>query len=384
MTAGVAKKLLLIVAMLYGIPRVANAEGPTKYDRYVPSRPETVAWGGFPIDRPPVLTITSGQTVRIDTISQSGANQDENPVTYLGKLGVKPDEILKDVLDFWASKEGRPEGKGTHVLTGPIYMEGAEPGDTLEVEVLELTTRVPYGINGTSPTGGVFKPEFGAKPGDPVLDIPEASRRHLIRTGMANGRQVAFFSDKIQVPLSPFMGVMGVAPRMPVLGEIGVRPGLQGTRLVQGSSPPGLWGGNLDFKTLGVGARLFLPVFHPGALFYTGDPHGVQGDGEISGGALEQSLTGVFRFVLHKHKTIDAPRAETATQYILMGIDTDLNRAMRLAAWQVVQFLVTDKGLTQADALSLASIAVDFHVAEAVDGTMVIVGKIPKSLFLKD
>jgi acetamidase/formamidase len=316
--------------------------------------------------------------VRIDTLSQRGATQDENPVTYLGSLGVKPNEILKDVLDFWASRAERTI-RGGHILTGPIYIESAAPGDTLEVQILGVIPRVPYGINSTTPTDGVFKSTYAARFSDPALDIPENARQHLIRTGKADGRDVAFFSDSIRVPLSPFFGIMAVAPRNPVIGDPGVnRSGLQG------SGPPGPYGGNMDFKALTAGATLFLPVFQPGALFYAGDAHGVQGDGEVSGNALEQSMTGVFRFVLHKGKTISAPRAETATHYVMMGIDLDLNRALRLAVVETMDFLSKEKGLTQANALSLSSLAVDFHIAEAVDGTQVVVGKIPKSLFLKE
>jgi acetamidase/formamidase len=134
-------------------------------------------------------------------------------------------------------------------------------------------------------------------------------------------------------------------------------------------------------KDLKAGSTLYLPVFQPGALFYTGDPHSAQGDGEVSGTAIEQSLTGTFRFVLHKGRTIRTPRAEDPTHYILMGIDLDLDRAMRLATREVVLFLVEEKGLTPEKAYSLASIAVDFHVAEAVDQTQIITGKIPKSIF---
>jgi acetamidase/formamidase len=189
---------------------------------------------------------------------------------------------------------------------------------------------------------------------------------------------VALFSETIHVPLAPFMGIMAVAPLDPVVGQPGVTvPGIKSSR------PPGPFGGNMDLKDLTAGTTLYLPVFQPGARFYVGDPHSAQGDGEVSGAAIEQSLSGVFRFILHKGKTIPAPRAETDTHDILMGIDTDLDRAMRMAAWEVVNFLVLEKGLTPAQAFSLASIAVDFHVAEAVDLTQLVSGKIPKSLFLQ-
>src|SRR5205814_8411516 len=138
---------------------------------------------------------------------------------------------------------------------------------------------------------------------------------------------------------------MAVAPENPTVGQPGVR-----VAGLQTSGPPGPYGGNMDFKELKVGATLYLPVFHSGALFYVGDPHGAQGDGEVSGNALEQSLTGVFRFVVHKGKTIAAPRAETDSHYVVMGIDLDLDRAMRLAVIETVNFLVTEKGLTEANA----------------------------------
>ena len=151
---------------------------------------------------------------------------------------------------------------------------------------------------------------------------------------------------------------------------------------VQSSWPPGPFGGNFDLKDLTAGSRLFLPVFQYGAQFYTGDCHSAQGDGEVSGTAIEHSLSGVFRFIVHKGRTLEFPRAETKTHYIMMAADPDLNRAMRKATLQVVKFLVEEKGLTEARAFSLASIAVDFHAAEVVDYQQLVSAKIPKSLFL--
>ena len=362
--------------LLAGILGATPAGQSTEH--FVPSRPETVTWGWYPIDRPPVLTIGSGETVLIDALTHAGATQNENPETYFGAFGVERDEILPDVFDFWASRDGRPrEGRSGHVITGPIAIDGAEPGDMLEIQILELTPRVPYGINNTSPTGGVFSSRYpGARAEDPLLDIPPRTR-HFIRTATVDGRDVALFSPEIHVPLAPFMGIMAVAPAGPTVGQPGVTvPGVQSSR------PPGPFGGNMDLKDLVAGSVLYLPVFQPGAFFYVGDPHSAQGDGEVSGTAIEQSLSGLFRFVLHKGETISAPRAETDTHYILMGIDLDLDRALLMAVREVVSFLVDEKGLTPAKALSLASIAVDFHVAEVVDLTQVVSGWIPKSLFL--
>jgi acetamidase/formamidase len=216
----------------------------------------------------------------------------------------------------------------------------------------------------------------GAREGDEGLDVTTGTR-HLLRTGEVNGREVVLFSDNIHVPVAPFMGIMAVAPRAPKAGEPGVV--IDG---VQSSTPPGPYGGNMDLKELTAGSTLYLPIFHKGALFYVGDPHGVQGHGEVSGNALEQSLTGVFRFIVHKAKTISGPRAETPTHHIVMGIDLDLDRAMRLATREAVDFLVKEKGLSREKAFSLASIAVDFHVAEVVDLTQLVAGMIPKSLFV--
>ncbi|MEE2668886.1 MAG: acetamidase/formamidase family protein [Gemmatimonadota bacterium] len=355
-----------------------TSNGSIEADHFVPSRPETVSWGWYPIDKEPVLTIQSGETVRINTLTHAGATQRDDPVEYLTELDVPREEIHQDVLDFWASREGRPrEGRSGHVITGPIYVEGAEPGDMLEVQILALETRVPWGINNTSSSGGVFSSGYpGVRSDDPLLDILPGTR-HVIRTGIVAGREVAFFSPDIQVPLAPFMGILAVAPD-PVIGEPGVTvPGVQSSR------PPGAFGGNMDVKDLKAGTSLYLPVFHLGALFYTGDPHGAQGDGEVSGTAIEQSLAGVFRLVVHKGVEISGPRAETDTHYLIMGIDLDLDRAIRHATWEVVDFLVKVKGLTPAKALSLASIAVDFRVSEVVDLTQVVTGYIPKDIFLR-
>ncbi|MEQ9400853.1 MAG: acetamidase/formamidase family protein [Longimicrobiales bacterium] len=346
-------------------------------DHVVPATPETLNWGWFPIDKEPVLTVQSGETVRIETITHVGATQDQDPVGYLTGLGIPREEILQDVIDFHASREGRArEGRSGHTITGPIYVDGAEPGDMLEVQILDIRTRVPWGANNTSARGGVFSTSYpGYREGDPALDME--SVRHVIRTGMVGDREVAFVSDDIQVPLAPFMGIMAVAPD-PVVGQPSVT--VEG---VQGSRAPGAFGGNMDVKDLTVGTTLYLPVFHPGARFYVGDPHGAQGDGEVSGTAIEQSLTGTFRLVLHKNVPITMPRAENDTHYMIMGIDLDLDRAARHATYEVVRFLEAEKGLSPAEALSLASIAVDFRVSEVVDLTQVVTGFIPKGIFLR-
>jgi acetamidase/formamidase len=347
-------------------------------DHTVLATPGNVAWGDYPSDKAPVLRMRSGETVLLHALTHAGATQNEDPITHLGAEGITPEEIPQEVVDFWASREGRPrEGRSGHLITGPIFVEGAEPGDVLEVQVLSLETLAPWGINNTSARGGVLSEAYpGSREGDVGLDIPPGTR-HVIRTAVVNGREVALFAPGIEIPLDPFMGIMAVAPANPTVGEPGVTvPGVQGSR------PPGAFGGNLDVKDLRVGSTLYLPVFHPGALFYVGDPHGVQGDGEVSGTALEQSLSGTFRLVVHKDRSLEGPRAEDATHWILMGIDLDLDRALVKAVREVVDFLVEEKGMTPAKAFALASMAVDFRISEAVDLTQVVSGFIPKSLFL--
>ena len=364
-------------AVTDGVEASTTSAAAPEADHFVASSPENTNWGWFPIDKEPVLRVRPGETVRMDTLTHNGAVQDEEPVAWLTALGVPREEIHQDVLDFWASRGARPrEGRSGHVITGPVYVEGAEPGDMLEIEILSVETRAPWGVNNTSPRGGVFSESYpGARPDDPALEIPPGTR-HLIRTGWVNGREVAFLSDDIHVPLAPFMGILAVAPD-PVVGEPGVSvPGVQGSR------PPGAFGGNLDVKDLKAGTTVYLPVFHPGALFYTGDPHGAQGDGEVSGTAIEQSLSGVFRFAVHKGRAPSSPWAEDDDFYMVMGIDLDLDRAARAATWEVVEFLGEEKGLSPAKALSLASIAVDFRVSEVVDLTQVVTGYIPKSIFV--
>jgi acetamidase/formamidase len=201
---------------------------------------------------------------------------------------------------------------------------------------------------------------------------------HLIRTGVEKGRAVAFFSETIRVPMAPFLGTMAVAPAHPKVGEPGVR--VEG---LQTSGPPGAYGGNMDFRELKAGSTLYLPVFHSGALFYAGDPHGVQGDGEVDGGALEQSLTGTLQFILHKGagKAMRWPRAEDATNYYTLGLDVDLNIAMKEAVREAVELLQAKAGVTAAEAYAIASMGVDFRVAEAVDSMLLIYGVVPKKFF---
>ncbi len=323
-------------------------------DATLHSTPQTVVWGYIAADLPPALTIKSGQTVKIDTVSHQGVLTAEDPVTFFGAAGIPPEQVLKDATDIYRMVS-HAKGLGAHVLTGPLYVEGAMPGDMLEVRIHKFDLRVPYGVNNSGPGTGVLG-ELLAAPTPKIIKLDL-------------NRNVALFSNEIEVPLSPFLGVMAVAPPRDLL--------------LVNSRPPSRWGGNMDLNKLAAGATLYLPVFNPGAHFFTGDPHAVQADGEVNGTAIEASLSATLQFIVHKDagKTMRWPRAEDAANFYAMGIDLNLDVAMREATRETVEFLQQRLGLTPADAYALASIAVDFRVAEAVDSTQVVYAAIPKKLF---
>jgi acetamidase/formamidase len=323
-------------------------------DATLRSTPETVSWGYIAADLPPVLRVKSGQIVRIDTVTHQGINTRQDPVTYFGAAGIPPGEVLQDAKDIF-SKIKRPEGAGPHLLTGPIHIEGAQPGDMLEVRILDVEFRVPYGINATGPGRGVL-PDLLAQPASKVIRLDLE-------------RRVALFSRDIEVPLAPFMGIVAVAPP-PDLVRVSTKP-------------PGPFGGNIDFKHLTAGATLYLPVFNEGALFYIGDGHAMQGDGEVDGTAIEISLTPTLQLIVHKGsgKTMNWPRAEDADHYYAMGMDADLDRALKIALKETVDFLQRRAGLSAADAYALASLAVDFRIGEAVNNVLMVYGMIAKKLF---
>ena len=329
---------------------------PPKYapDATLRSTPETVSWGYIAADLPPVLRVQSGQTVRIDTVSHQGINTRQDPVSYFGAAGIPPAQVLQDAQEIF-NKVKRAEGAGPHVITGPIHVEGAQPGDMLEVRVLDVEVRVPYGVNSTGPGWGVL-PDLLAQPALKTIKLDLE-------------RRVALFSEDIEVPLAPFMGIVAVAPP-PALVRVSTKP-------------PGAFGGNIDFRHLTAGATLYLPVFNAGALFYTGDGHAMQGDGEVDGTAIEISLTPTLQLIVHQGagKNMKWPRAEDAAHYYAMGMDTDLDAALKNAVEETVAFLRRKARLSAADAYALASLSVDFRVGEAVNDVKMVYGMIPKRIF---
>ena len=321
-------------------------------DAILKSTPDTILWGYIAANLPPALTIKSGQIVEIEALSHQGLTTNKDPEKFFAGYGIMGNEVLADAKSIY-SEVKRPKGASVHILTGPIYVEGAEPGDTLEIRVHDIKFRVPYGVNNTGPGKGVL----------PKL-LNDATAK-LIRIDLE--RRVALFSDDIHIPLNPFMGIMAVSPPTS-LGMVS-------------STPPGAWGGNIDLKYTGIGSYLFLPVFNKGGQFFTGDGHAVQGDGEVDGGAIEISLKPTLQFIVHKGKSLKQPRVETATDYLTTGLDTDLNVATRIALQEAVDFLQKEKGLSAADAYALSSLAVDLGIGEAVDIVNLVYAKIPKNIF---
>jgi len=321
-------------------------------DATLKSTPDTVLWGYIAANLPPALTIQSGQAVEIEALSHQGLTTGKDPEKFFSAYGIASHEVLADAKTVYAEVK-RPKGASVHILTGPIYIENAEPGDTLEVRVLDIKFRVPYGVNNTGPGKGVLPK---------LLREPSAK---FIRIDLE--RRVALFSADVEIPLNPFMGIMAVSPPTS-LGMVS-------------STPPGAWGGNIDLKFCAVGSSLFLPIFNKGGQFFTGDGHAVQGDGEVDGGAVEISLKPTLQFILHKDKSIKLPRVETSTDYLTTGLDVDLNIATRIALQEAVDFLQTEKGMTAADAYALSSLAVDLGIGEAVDIVNLVYAKIPKKIF---
>ncbi len=321
-------------------------------DATLKSTPDTVLWGYIAANLPSALTIKSGQIVEIEALSHQGLTTSKDPEKFFAGYGIPGNEVLADAKQVYAEVK-RPKGAAVHILTGPIYVDGAEPGDTLEIRVHDVKFRVPYGVNNTGPGKGVL----------PKL-LKDATAK-LIRIDLE--RRVALFSNDIHIPLNPFMGIMALSPPTS-LGMVS-------------STPPGAWGGNIDLKYTGIGSSLFLPVFNQGGQFFTGDGHAVQGDGEVDGGAIEISLKPTLQFIVHKGKTIKQPRVETATDYLTTGLDVDLNVATRIAMQEAVDFLQAEKGMSAADAYALSSLAVDLGIGEAVDIVNLVYAKIPKNIF---
>jgi acetamidase/formamidase len=337
------KPIIAALCIAGAVMTVAWAQG-TGRTHDLPLAPQNVHWGYYDSRVKPALRIASGDRVRFETMIARG-------VERLKLVGVSDADIPESMRAVEAAVKER--GPGPHPMTGPIYVEGAEPGDTLEVRLLEIDFLHPYGVAAFSPGGGVLPDEF-----------PYAHQA-LIRWPI--GAKSVEFRPGVRLTLAPFFGSIGVAPP-PLSGRLS-------------STPPGWHGGNLDNKDLVAGTTVYLPVHVPGALLSIGDGHGMQGDGEVTGAALETSLRGSIEVRVRKGQQLKWPRAETPTHFMTMGLDPDLDEATRLATREMVDFLVAEKRLSRVDAYVLCSLAVDLRVTQAVDGTKGIHALIAKAVF---
>jgi len=308
--------------------------------------PKTVAWGYYDAAAEPVLHIKSGDTITFETLIT-------NSPTGLEKAGVPPDQVQQNLRDIY--KEVTTHGPGGHILNGPVYIDGAEPGDTLEVHIQKIDLAIPYAYNGFRFGAGFLTQDF------------TYSRTKIIP--LDRERMVARFAPGIEVPLHPFFGSMGVAPPESY-GKIS-------------SAPPGIHAGNIDNKEMVAGTTLYLPVHVRGALFEIGDGHAGQGNGEVDITAMETSLTGTLQFVVRKDMKVKYPRAETPTHYISMGFDDDLSEATRIAVREMINFLVNEKHLSRDDAYMLTSVAGDVDITELVDSNKGVHVMMPKAIFVK-
>jgi acetamidase/formamidase len=324
------------------LPSLVWSQSPAARTHRLEATPATVAYGYYWSEAKPVLRIASGDILDVDTLLTSTPER-------LEKAGVPPADIQPSLRAIVEQVTDR--GPGGHILTGPVLIEGAEPGDSLEVRILSIELPIAYGYNGCS---GFIREN--CTPGAGIRIIP-----------LDRQRMIGRFAPGIEIPLKPFFGSMGVAPP-PAMGRVS-------------SSPPGIHAGNLDNRELVAGTTLWIPVHVSGALFQIGDGHAAQGDGEVDQTAIETSMRGRVQLTVRKKMALAWPRAETPAEYISMGTDVDLTTATRIAIQEMVDFLASTKGLDKHTAYQLTSIAGNVAITQLVDGTMGVHVKLPKGIF---
>jgi acetamidase/formamidase len=335
-----------IVALGVAASGFAGAPAGAPKTHRLEATPATVAFGYYWSDAPPVLRIDSGDIIDVDTLLT-------NTPTGLAKAGVPEDKIQASLKAIVTEVTGDRRGPGGHILTGPVYVEGAAPGDVLEVKILSIDLPLDYGYNGCSG----YLPE-NCESGAPAKII-----------ALDRKKMTAEFLPGIVIPLKPFYGSLGLAPE-PELGRLS-------------SNPPGRHAGNLDNRELVAGSTLYIPVFAPGALFEIGDGHAAQGDGEVDQTAIETSLRGRLQLTVRKDMKLKWPRAETASDYISMATDPDLAVATKAAIQEMVDFLVAEKKLTRHQAYQLVSIAGNVAITQLVDKPNLGVHvRLPKTIFV--
>jgi acetamidase/formamidase len=339
------RRSLNLVGLLCLVSAAAAVHAQSPRTHRLEATPETVAYGYYWSEAKPVLRIASGDIIDVDTLLT-------NTPAGLRRAGVAEEEIQESLKAIVEKVTGERRGPGGHILTGPVYVEGAQPGNVLEVKVLSIDLPIAYGYNGCS----------GYLPNNCERGTPAKIFR-LDRQSMTSE-----FLPGIVIPLKPFFGSMGVAPA-PEIGRVS-------------SNPPSRHAGNLDNRELIAGSTLYIPIFVAGALFEVGDGHAAQGDGEVNQTAIETSLRGRLQLTVRTDMSLTWPRAETATDYITMAADPDLNVATQTAIQEMIDFLSATKGLTRHQAYQLTSIAGHVAITQLVDRPNLGVHvKIAKSLF---
>ncbi len=388
--------------------------GPVDGDVYLPSRPEEVLWGYLPrTTDAPVARVRSGQTITIDTVSHEGLLEDQgrDPAAWFAGHGVPRDRVLDDAVAIAAGYDRHRrdfDADGPHVVTGPVWVEGARPGDVLKVEPLSALPRVPYGVissrHGKGSLAVQFAPDGGITPGEAMPQTPDgrATKDPLQygnvsvftpvrrgRRGAASAHLPVGTTGEVSWPLDPFAGLMAVA-------TVGDAARLDDPLV--NSIPPTLGGGNIDVKHLNVGSVFYLPVVAEGALFSTGDPHMSMGNGEVALTAMEGSLRITYRLTVCRPGSGDAPSVafrypfgETPDAWVPIGLSdpdgardgqlSDLDVASRRAVVNALDFLTADLGMDRAVAYAYLSAAADFEVSQVVDRTVGVHALIPKSHF---
>jgi acetamidase/formamidase len=342
----IASKLIPPAAALLWLALPVGAQQAKTEPTYtLKPTPKTIAYGYYDAKAAPVLRVKSGDTVEIQTLITSTPKRLED-------AGVAPGDVEQSLRDI--TTQVTDKGPGGHILTGPIYIEDAQPGDVLEVRIQKIRLAIPYAYNAFGPGRGYLPEDY---PYPKMKIIPLDAQRMIAR-----------FAPGVEIPLHPFFGSMGDAP-----------PETSGR---VSSNPPWIQAGNLDNRDLVAGSTLYIPVHAPGALFEVGDGHAGQGNGEVDITALETSLIGTFQFVVRKDKHLRWPRAETATHFITMGLHEDLNEATKLAVHEMIDFLMTEKHLSRDDAYMLSSVAADLAITELVDGNKGVHMSIPKNIFV--
>jgi acetamidase/formamidase len=340
------KTPLLACTCLVALGTMLASQAQAQKTHRLEATPSTVVYGYYWAEAKPALRIDSGDIIDVDTLLT-------NTPAGLAKGGVPDQKIQASLKAIVDQVTGDRKGPGGHILTGPVYVQGAEPGDVLEVKILSILLSIDYGYNGCKG----FLPE-NCEPDTPIRIL-----------NLDRSRMTAQFAPGIVLPLHPFFGSMGVAPA-PELGRVS-------------SNPPGRHAGNLDNRELVAGTTLYIPIFAPGALFEIGDGHAAQGDGEVDQTAIETSLRGRLRLTVRKDMKLTWPRAETPTDYISMATDPDLTVATKAAIQEMIDFVAAQRKLTKHQAYQLVSLAGNVAVTQLVDkpnyGVHV---RMPKSIFV--